>query len=148
MFAIDGSWKIEVNNNVILQWFECSWNEEAAIAYIKEFKKVTSQLATRPWAILSVLEDWELGTPEIEKHISAIAAWFIENGCTHDCHIYSRSDLKKMQLDKMIPYKEVSYERRTFGDFNESVEWLKSEGFQLSNTDLFLTLQSEKSPRP
>ncbi len=147
MFTVHGSWKIEVNNNVMLQWFEGSWNEEAAITYIKEFREAASQLVGSPWAILSVLEDWQLGAPEIEQHIGEHAAWFINNGCTHDCHVYSRSAAKRMQLNKMIPHKEGNYERRVFDDFNLSAAWLNENGFTLEPTDLFNTLSSGNSPK-
>jgi hypothetical protein len=146
MLPLHGDWKIEVNNNVILQWFEGSWNEEAIIAYMHEFREVASQLVDRSWAILSVLEEWELCVPETEKHISDHAYWFIENGCTHDCHVFSKNEIKKMQLNKMIPTKCENYERRIFVDINESIEWLQSEGFELANTDFFNTLKNNKSP--
>jgi hypothetical protein len=146
MFTVHGSWKIEVNNNVLLQWFEGSWNEEAAITYIEEFRKTTSPLVGKPWAILSVFEEWELGAPEIEKHIIEHAAWFIANGCTRDCHVYTQDILKTMQLDKMIPLKEGDYERRIFGDFQESVQWLKSNGFELNSSDFLQQLSNGESP--
>jgi 16S rRNA U1498 N3-methylase RsmE len=87
---IHGQWKLEVNNKVLLQWFEGSWNEEAIIAYMRGFKEIAQPLISGEWAILSIFDAWELGVPDIEPHIIEHCQWFKDNGCIKDCHVYSR----------------------------------------------------------
>jgi len=45
MFSVHGEWQLEVNNNVLLQWFGGSWNEEAIINYVKEFREKATPLS-------------------------------------------------------------------------------------------------------
>ena len=129
MFHIHGEWKIEVHDNIVIQWFSGCWNEEAAIAYVKEFQAKTTPLKGTNWAIISLFEDWELGVPEIEKHIETHCEWFKANGCIKDCHIYSPSAAKEMQLERLIPHTDAFYERQVFTHNEDAVSWLASHGF-------------------
>jgi len=133
-----GQWKLEVNNKVLLQWFEGSWNEEATLAYMKEFKKITQSLILGEWAILSIFDDWELGVPEMEPHIIEHCQWFKDNGCIKDSHVYSPNVVKKMQLEKITPQTEDNYERLVFSDINEAANWLEECGFKLHDSDFLL----------
>jgi len=138
MQNIHGQWKLEVNNKVLLQWFEGSWNEEATLAYMKEFKEVAQPLISEDWAILSIFDDWDLGVPDIEPHIIEHCQWFKDNSCIKDCHVYSPSAVKKMQLESIIPQTEENYERLVFSNLDEATSWLKECGFELHETDFLL----------
>ena len=96
MLAIHGSWKIKLVGNVIIQCFSYSWNEEAVLAYIKEFKTKVLPLIGHDWAMVSIFEHWQLGIPEIEQHVIEHCDWFKENGCVKDCHVYSPNFFKKL----------------------------------------------------
>lgn len=133
MELLHGRWKIKVSNNVVMQCFADSWNEEAIIAYIKEFKEVATPLTNGKWAIISVFEDWELGVPEIEHHVVKHCDWFKANGCIKDCHVYTPDAIKQMQLEKMIPHTEQGYERCVFANIDDAVDWLDAKGFPVSN---------------
>jgi hypothetical protein len=142
MFKIHGEWKIEVNNNVVLQYFGGSWNEEAIIAYVKEFREKTTPLAQNKanngkWAILSIFEDWELGVPEIEQHVIEHCQWFKDNGCVKDCHVYSPSAAKEMLLEKMIPHTEGNYERCVFTSIKDAQDWLAKNNFHFNDETTF-----------
>lgn len=133
MQEIHGRWKIDVSNQVVMQWFADSWNEEAVIAYVKEFRKHATPLINSKWAIISIFDDWQLGIPEIEKHVVEHSQWFIANGCIRDCHVYSPCALKKMQLEKMIPHTEGNYTRCVFSDLSDAIQWLEKEEFYIEN---------------
>lgn len=136
MYSNHGEWKIIVDNNIVFQSFKGSWNEEAVLAYIKEFRQKTFPLSKGKWAILSIFEDWELGTPDIEKHVIEHCEWFKEHGCVKDCHVYSPNVLIEMQLEKMISQTEKSYERRVFSSMQSAISWLAIHNFTCSkNTD-------------
>lgn len=142
MFAIHGDWRILVTNNCVLQWFSGCWNEEAAIAYTKDFLQQTEQLNGTQWAILSLFDDWELGTPDIESHVAEHCARFIKNGCIKDCHVYTPSVAKGMQLENMIPLKNGNYERRVFTDVADAVEWLTECQFHIDVSEFIKNLPS------
>ena len=140
MLPIHGRWKIKVSGNVLMQWFADSWNEEAIIAYVKEFKAAAKPLIGRDWAIISVFEEWESGVPEIEQHVIEHCEWFKLNGCVKDCHVYSPNGLKALQLENMIPHSEPGYERHVFGDLDGAVTWLGTHGFLLTQADFLSKL--------
>jgi len=129
MFKCHGEWKIEVHGNVIVQWFSGCWNEEAIIAYVKEFREKATSLQGEKWAIISSFNDWELGVPEIDKHVEEHCRWFKANGCIKDCHIYTPNAVKEMQLERLIPQTDEYYERQVFTSPNEAIAWLATYGF-------------------
>lgn len=110
-----------------------SWNEEGMLTYIKEFRQAVKPLIGSDWAILSIFEDWELGHPDMDKHVIKHCEWFIENGCIRDCHVYRSSALKSAQLEKTAPLKKENYQRCVFQSIPVAVKWLEAEGFRTSN---------------
>lgn len=133
MFDIHGDWRIEVHGDVVVQWFSGCWNEEAIIAYVKEFQTMATPLKGKKWAIISLFEDWELGVPEIDKHIEAHCEWFKTNGCIKDCHIYTASAVKEMQLERLIPHTDAFYERQVFSNNEAAATWLANCGFYIDS---------------
>ena len=136
MFDIHGDWRIEVHGDIIVQWFSGCWNEEAIIAYVQEFQAKATPLKGKEWAIVSLFEDWELGVPEIDKHIEAHCEWFKNNGCIKDCHIYTTSAVKEMQLERLIPHTDAFYERRVFINNEDAANWLTSNGFYINSQNI------------
>ncbi|MBA6391491.1 hypothetical protein H4J38_11970 [Colwellia sp. BRX10-3] len=144
MLPIHGRWKIEVRDQVLMQWFADSWNEEAVVKYITEFKAAAAPLIDDEWAIISVFEQWELGIPEIEHHVTELCEWFKQHGCVKDCHVYSSNILKSMQLEKMIPHTDEGYERCVFHNVNDAITWLNTEGFVLTNAQFLYDIKISK----
>jgi len=132
MFSIHGEWKIKVHGNVLVQWFAGCWNEEAIIAYVKDFQDKASTLKGKEWAIVSSFEDWELGVPGIDKHIEEHCDWFKTHGCIKDCHIYTPNAAKEMQLERLIPHTDELYERQVFTNIEDAVAWLAGHNFNVS----------------
>jgi hypothetical protein len=143
MLAIHGSWKIKLVGNVIIQCFSDSWNEEAVLAYIKEFKTKVLPLIGHDWAMVSIFEHWQLGIPEIEQHVIEHCDWFKENGCVKDCHVYSPNFFKKLQLEKIIPTSEVGYERCVFEHLTDAIAWMNTQGFILAEADFLSILDKD-----
>ncbi len=140
MFAIHGDWRVSATDNYVLQWFSGCWNEEAAVVYSKDFLEKTAHLNGTKWAILSFFDDWELGTPDIEPHVIEHCQRFIQNGCIKDCHVYTPTASKKMQLENMIPVTQGNYERRVFIDVKDAITWLKECQFEVDVTDFVASL--------
>ena len=126
MFSVHGKWKIAASENYVLQWFEGCWNEEAAKQYTQEYREKTAHLAGKKWAMLSIFEDWELAVPEIEPYILEHCQRFKDIGCIKDCHVYTPSATKEMQLEQLVPHSEGNYERQIFSHIDEAIAWLKS----------------------
>ena len=137
MFSVHGQWKIFVSDNYVLQWFGGCWNEEAAIQYTKEYRNKTAHLAGKKWAMLSIFEDWDLAVPEVEPHIAKHCQRFKDIGCIKDCHVYTPSATKEMQLEQLVPQSEGNYERQVFSKIDEALAWLKTHHFDI-DIDQFL----------
>ena len=130
-------WQFEVNNKVLIQSFFGSWNEQAMLAYIPEFRKTVAPLVAQGnWAILSLFERWDLGTADIVPHVEQHCRWFIERGVSHDCHVYPKDLVKNDQLERMIPVSENSYHRQVFTEIAQAKAWLASNGFKLNSSRL------------
>jgi hypothetical protein len=138
MFSVHGSWKIVVKDNYVLQWFGGCWNEEAAVKYCREFKEKTAHLNGTEWAIVSFFNEWELGVPEIEPHVVEHCRLFKEHGCVKDCHVYTRSAAKSMQLENIVPHTEGNYERRVFDQIDEAISWMKACDFFIKIDDFLI----------
>jgi hypothetical protein len=140
MFAVHGEWKCLVKKNYVLQWFSGCWNEEAAIEYCQEFRAKTEHLKGTEWAIVSFFDEWELGVPEIEPHLIEHCQRFKDNGCIKDCHIYTPSVWKSMQLESIVPQSEGNYERQVFTEAAKAVEWMEECHFNVEIDDFITKL--------
>ena len=136
MLASHGRSKIKVVNNVLIQWFADSWNEEAIIEHIKKFKVAAKPLTSGEWAIISIFDQWELGIPAIEPHVTEACVWFKQHGCIRDCHVYKSNSTKKVQLEKMISSSEGDYQRQVFSNLSDAIAWLETQGFPIKDTKL------------
>ncbi len=139
MFVAHGTWDIKVNNHVVIQSFAGCWNEEAAIAYIEDFRLKVAPLIGQEWAIMSLFDNWELAVPEIGKHVEEHCNWFKTNGCIKDCHVYSPCAFKEMQLEQLIPQTDDSYERQVFAKVEDAIAWLSSCGFEMDRSRIITT---------
>lgn len=143
MFSVHGQWKITVKSNYVLQWFSGCWNEEAAIQYTNEYREKTAHLVGKKWAMLSIFEEWELGVPEIAPYIVEHCQHFKDIGCTKDCHVYSPSATKGMQLEQLVPQTEGNYERRVFIHTEDAIAWLKSCHFDIEISDFLKNIETK-----
>ena len=101
--------------------------------YAAAFRQAGQSMPNRPWGHIVYLDDWELGTPDIEPVIVELVGWAIENSLTRSAQVYSPSMLKKYQLDRMIAESLGEFERRTFKDESSAFDWLKHEGFGVAD---------------
>ena len=136
IFSAHGKWDIKLVGNVVVQRMYESWNEEGMLAYINDFRQTVEPLIDTKWAILSIFEEWELGHPDMDKHVVKHCEWFIKNGCIRDCHVYSSGILKSAQLEKTAPVKQGDYLRRVFPCVPEAVTWLENEGFSIATSQI------------
>lgn len=130
-----GGYQLALSERVLIAQITGSWNEEAAREFDAQFRQRVASFNGETWGHLVLLDDWELGTPDIEPIVTELTAWCISQRLTHAAQIFSDSQIKKFQLDKMITEKIDGFERRQFRDINEGLQWLHASGYVCSLPD-------------
>ena len=126
-----GKFTIWTQGDIIFAELIGSWNEESALHFEREFKKIASTMPKR-WAHLSYLDDWELCVPEMIGIIERLATWSIENGLVRVANIYRYSAIKTQILNQMLATKLGHFERAVFDNDLDGTAWLSNEGFPIS----------------
>ena len=132
-----GHFDIWVDNDVVLARIKGQWNEEMALIYADHFKKVCSPLLTHNWAHIVYLDDWELGTPELEPIVIDLVTWLIERNLKRTAQVYSPNMLKKFQMDRMVKETFGDFERQVFSKEVDAFTWLQQEGYAVNRQELF-----------
>lgn len=126
-----GDFKIWVVENVLFAELIGAWNEEASLNFQKAFMDEAACLVGKPWAHVVYLDDWVLGTPEMEPIIQDLTQWCITNGLKCAAQVFSPSMVKKFQLNKMVVEHQGTFVRKQFKDKKSAFEWLEAEGFSV-----------------
>ena len=132
-FLPHGNWNISLNNKTLVINGKGGWNEEAAIEFTEDLKKAAVPLLNDKWAILTILDNWELATPECEKHFKALAEWFVAHNCIRECHVYDGSYTKDNLLERYVPENkdQDTFINRKFNKRQDAISWLESSGFKV-----------------
>ena len=83
------------------------------------------------WGHLVLLDDWELGIPEMVPIIERLVAWCLENGLTRAAQVYSPSMIKQYHLNEMVVQEIGAFQRHSFAKRVDAEEWLAASGFHL-----------------
>lgn len=124
-----GEYDITVEGSVLIARLKGSWNEEAAIAFERDFMAAAKPLMHSHWGHLVYLDDWNLAVPEIGPVIERLVGWCIEAGLKRSAQVYSPSMLKRYQLDLMVVEELGDFKRRVFAEDTAAIQWLAEEGF-------------------
>ncbi len=130
--ASHGNFNVDVSGTILRAYISGSWNVETAQAFSAEIKSKAQPLLGKTWGHLVILEDWDLGVPEIQSIIEQLVVWCIENGLTRAAQAYSPSMVKQYQLNKMVLEKIDGFHRNSFTDEESAIAWLAAEGFSLA----------------
>jgi len=133
-----GDFDMWVDNQVLLARIKGQWNGEMAAHYSKRMKELVHGFNGQTWAHIVYLDDWELGTPDLEPVINELVAWVIEHGLTRTAQVFKASMLKKSQMDRMVKERIGDFERRAFATEDEAFFWLEQEGFNVEKQVLIL----------
>lgn len=128
-----GEFVLSTNGNILVARLSGSWNEEAARAFDRHFREHAAGLASAPWGHMVLLDDWQLGVPEMGPVIEVLVHWCIDNGLRRAAHVYQPSLLKKLQLEDLVTGSEQGFQRRAFSSVDVALAWLKEEGFELND---------------
>jgi len=133
---VHGQFTLWQDNRVILAHIQGQCNEDMALAFANDFKKIIEPLIHSPWAHIVYLDDWELATPEVENIIKNLVIWLIQHGLTHTAQVYSPNMLKRFQLDRMVTEKTDTFERQVFSEQQAAFNWLAEHGFEVQSEAL------------
>jgi hypothetical protein len=93
-----GSYNIVVSGNILHASLAGTWNTDTAKTFAQEFKVVAQPLLGKPWGHLVILDDWDLGVPDMQPIIEELVAWCIKCGLERAAQVYSPSMVKQYQL--------------------------------------------------
>ena len=127
-FAEHGHFSIDVSGRVLCAHLSGSWNSQTAERFSDEFKYKAQALIGEPWGHLVLLDDWDLGVPEMTPIIERLVNWCIEQNLVRAAQVFSPSMIKMYQLDAMVVEKIGDFERRNFTDKSSAIAWLEAEG--------------------
>lgn len=130
-FSHHGSFQLKVSGNVLIATLSGSWNVQTAEAFAEEFMQKAQSLMQQSWGHLVLLEDWDLGVPEIIPIVERLVTWCIENGLTRAAQVYSPSMIKQYQLNEMVVEEFGAFQRHSFSDQQKAQAWLAESGFHL-----------------
>ena len=75
-----GHYDLWLDNQVVLARIKGQWNEDMSKQFSQALKDISAPLTQGAWAHIVYLDDWELGTPDIEPVIKDLAIWAIQHG--------------------------------------------------------------------
>tara|TARA_R110001583_G_scaffold33943_3_gene114541 strand:- start:696 stop:1112 length:417 start_codon:yes stop_codon:yes gene_type:complete len=130
-FESHGKFTIWTEKSTVFAELLGSWNEESALQFELEFKKIASTMPDQ-WGHLVYLDDWELCVPEMFEIIERLVIWCINNGLMRAANIYQESSIKSGVLNKMIIQKQGNFERVVFDNDLDASRWLTEAGFPTS----------------
>lgn len=126
-------YQLWIENNVLLACICGSWDRRAAEDYSKAVKAAVSKFKDQRWAHIVYLDDWQLGTPEIEPIVQELVTWCLHNGLVLTAQVYCPHSVKRFQLDKMIIEQTLTFERRVYDNEQQAFNWLAERGFGVNN---------------
>ncbi len=126
-----GQFDIRVSGNVLCATLSGSWNSQTAEAFANDFILTAKPLLGQSWGHLVLLDDWELGIPEIIPIIETLVSWCIDNGLQRAAQVYSSSMIKQYQLNNMVVEQFGDFQRNSFDAQPAAEAWLAANGFQL-----------------
>jgi hypothetical protein len=132
-FAPHGEFTLNISNNIIIARVSGSWNEECAHNFSAALKEKINSFNDKEWAHYVLLDDWELGVPEVTPIISDLVAYCIDHRLIKSAHIFNESVIKQTYIDQMVTEKQGNFEKRMFHDKTEAIKWLNASGFSLSS---------------
>lgn len=127
-FYSHGKFRIWNEGHTVFAELTGSWNEEAAIQFETEFKRIAAAMPDR-WAHLVYLNDWQLCVPAMAVIIQRLVAWCIDNGLVRAANVYRPSAMKSTILNKMIVQQQGKFTRAVFDNDVDGAAWLTQEGF-------------------
>jgi len=140
---VHGSWNIYVQHQTVVIHTAGAWNGKAMEQFCVECKLAVQPLIdkAKPWSSLVLLDDYELGVPDIEPLLRSLLDWLTDNGLTHEAAVFNGGFARTEQMARNLPQGKLDYQRQNFGSVTLAVEWLQQQGFCLEEKHISQTYQ-------
>jgi hypothetical protein len=129
MFEAHGSFDIKVSGRILLVNVKGGWNIESAHDYSQAAQALIKPLFGAPWAVLAVMDEWELFTPDCSPVIQTLNQNAYRNGLVREAMV-NQVDSVKLQAFPSAVEGFPQFERQIFRNKELAFEWLKKEGFE------------------
>jgi hypothetical protein len=130
------AFRVWTENQVLMAWIRGCWDRQNALDYSKALKLAAAKFKGQQWAHIVYLDDWQLGTPDIEPIVQELVNWCLQNGLIVTAQVYCSHSVKRYQLDKMIIEKTPTFERRVYANEDDAFNWLEQQGFSVHHASL------------
>ena len=117
------------DNFVLCAKVSGQWNASVAKHYAVDLRETARTFNSEPWAHIVFLDNWGLGSPEIEPIIAELLGWVIENKVSGLAMVFEHDPLKRYQLEAMLVQPENGPEIRYFDKAVDAIKWIKDLGF-------------------
>lgn len=114
---------------VLLAVVRGPWSDLIARDYAEAYRHAVQPLLNRDWAHIVYLDDWGLGSPDIEPIIKNLADWAVTNRLRYFAQVFSPNMVKQYQLNRMLISNLGTCEKRTFAHEADAFGWLNELGF-------------------
>lgn len=128
------SYSVEVKSNIVVAKIFGDWDIETDLAYLTELDEAITQVRDTKWALFADLRGWRVSetvinfkhnnTIQLVRYNQQVECWLIDSPCqgSHIQHHIEKAGvhLKKFKIEE------------------DAIEWLKQQGFYLTNSQLNL----------
>ncbi|MCC2616747.1 hypothetical protein LJ739_10885 [Aestuariibacter halophilus] len=124
-----GKFELRFEAPLLISCVRGQWNGQTAKRYADQLVQIIDKQAQGPWANLVLMDDWGLGTPDIEPEIRALVDWCFHQGGTRVALVYRQHPVKHFQLDRMMRKQRGDFLRESFEHWQDALVWLDQQGF-------------------
>ncbi|MFT5840053.1 MAG: hypothetical protein ACI9UT_002564 [Flavobacteriales bacterium] len=128
MFKAHGEFELEIIDSIFVVNIKGAWNIENLHAYSLSAKNILKPLQGKPWAMVTILDDWELFTPDCLPLMKKLVRVAYSVGLIREVIVSSSSGIK-IEFFEPILADCPNFKRQFVKNKIEAFEWLKSEGF-------------------
>jgi hypothetical protein len=138
MFSEHGDFDVNLRGNILFLYIQGAWNIETSVAYQEAISEAIKPVIGKNWAAITLMDDWELCTPDSESVLFEIIKDAISKGLTREAVVNSKGTIKLQLFEKYHNVKtpndtNIPFKRRIYQDEEEALQWLATEGFSIDH---------------
>lgn len=124
-----GSYTLEISGQTLILHAYGPWNIKTANSMCFDAKQLIKTIHHKPWACLTDITEWELGTPDIWEPVKKLNSWANRNNQKYEVTVCSPGIQKSLieKSMKTLTNSELAY----VSSKEEALEWLKSRGVEV-----------------